>query len=254
MASNICQAHPMTLRYLPGPPRGLSARGTAPSLVRIGAGRGSFDRPWFAPGRACHMTSPRHRLPMPFHSRNEGSDCASVTWPASAWHILPAECLAYIARHVIVCRMNQETRLLNALDDVAGEICSSLAPGATLAHAFGGASGHSLGTRNHPSLRPTAAALSSYDGGGDGGGSGGSGGSGAAKGHINPSSSALLLRAAAVYAAKKAATNQRRSLATAAGGSSSSSSDSSDDVGPCASSLCCCWWVVLPGGVVVVNP
>jgi len=66
-------------------------------------------------GRSCYC-SPRHN--MPFDSRNEGSNCVSMTWPETG--------LTDFARHVTGCRLTQETRVQNALDDADAAGNSSL--------------------------------------------------------------------------------------------------------------------------------
>ena len=70
------------------------------------------------PGRYC---SPRRR--MPFNSSNEDSKRLLMTWRAFG--------LADSVLHVMGCRcrLTHQTRVQDALDDVAGNICQALDPG-----------------------------------------------------------------------------------------------------------------------------
>ena len=44
-------------------------------------------------------------------------------------HDVTGKCLTYMARHVIGCHLTQATKVQNALDDVASDICQALAAG-----------------------------------------------------------------------------------------------------------------------------
>jgi hypothetical protein len=74
------------------------------------------------PGR-CFSCSPRHSMPL--NSRDEGSECVSITWRAAGLADITRAC------HVIGCHFTQETRVRMRVDNAAGNgpgICFCCSP------------------------------------------------------------------------------------------------------------------------------
>ena len=106
---------------------------------------------WLGVGRGRYPL-PRHS--MPSHSRREGSQCVELLF--FCIYIIPVPGLIDSARHVISCNLTQDTRVPNALEDVASGSPQTLIRGGREGRAGGVGAGcdhHFDQLRHRPARR-----------------------------------------------------------------------------------------------------